>query len=90
MQQGNTQGAADAYQAALQLDPEYVEAWLNLGSALLCKSQLPEALNCYQRALADGGGKAQRRNDLARAQYSAASANVQILLGNVRAAQQLV
>ena len=43
--------AANCYQKALLLRPDYPEAHNNLGNVLKAQGQLDEASSCYQRAL---------------------------------------
>src|SRR2546425_12607142 len=48
---GDKGGALAAYQAALELDPGYVQAWLDLGRLHEAKEEWAEAQEAYERAL---------------------------------------
>jgi predicted TPR repeat methyltransferase len=48
---GRAQEAVDAYRAALDLRPDFFEAWANLGNVLESLGRHPEAEQCYARAL---------------------------------------
>src|SRR2546426_1071215 len=48
---GNKGGALAAYQAALELDPGYVQVWLDLGRLHEAKEELAEAQKAYEHAL---------------------------------------
>ncbi len=39
------------YEAALQIDPQFVSAWFNKGVALYASRRVQEALTCYEQAL---------------------------------------
>jgi FimV-like protein len=49
---GDMDGSLDFLKRATEVDPEYIEAWNNLGCRLMMKHQLPDALSAFQRALA--------------------------------------
>ena len=45
-------GAAEGeYRKALELEPRYLEAWVNLGSLLKGQGRFKEAVDCYERAV---------------------------------------
>src|SRR5437899_16394 len=48
---GNKGGALAAYQAALELDPGYVQVWLDLGRLHEAKEEWAEAQEAYEHAL---------------------------------------
>ncbi len=45
------QAARDCFQAAIALDPNYVEAWNNLGSTFMQLGETPDAAVAYEHAL---------------------------------------
>lgn len=49
---GDPEASAAEAQAALQLDPRYAEAWMNLGNARRVQRNFGEAMIAYQQALA--------------------------------------
>ncbi len=49
---GHVEPAAAQFRSAVRLDPEYVEAWNNLGSMLAELGRLSEAAGAFRRALA--------------------------------------
>lgn len=53
-QSGNLDDAATAYQAALQKLPKFRAAIMNLGRVLLMQERTQEAIDLYQRLVADG------------------------------------
>ena len=52
------------FNEALVLNPAYVEAWGNLGSAWRSKGKMTEAIDCYRRALALRADFAEAHNNL--------------------------
>ncbi|XZF61962.1 MAG: tetratricopeptide repeat protein [Gloeotrichia echinulata DVL01] len=51
LKQGNLQAAAESFQQALKIRPDYSEAHHNLGCAFLDQRNLKEAVKCFQQAL---------------------------------------
>ncbi|MEQ1569552.1 MAG: tetratricopeptide repeat protein [Myxococcota bacterium] len=49
---GDTLAAVGAYERAVQIDPTYSDAWINLGRLLDDRRLWDDALECYDRALA--------------------------------------
>ncbi len=49
--QGDRHGARAEFERAVELDPEYVEAWNNLGSLYVEEERYPEAIAVYRNAL---------------------------------------
>jgi hypothetical protein len=47
--------AIEEYHETLRLDPNYVDAYLNLGNLAAWKNQLPQAIDYFQKALAING-----------------------------------
>ena len=45
------EGAEASYRAALELRPDFVEAWISLGILLRATQRVDEAVTCHQRAL---------------------------------------
>ncbi len=52
--EGNRAAAVELFQRALARDPNFVEAWVNLGHLHNQQGQYSEASKCYDRALAIG------------------------------------
>ena len=50
--QGRLEEAIRYYDRAIELNPDYAEAWYNKGVALQAQGNLAEAIECYDRALA--------------------------------------
>lgn len=48
---GRTEGEISCYDRALELNPQYAEAWFNKAFALQALRQFRDALTCYERAL---------------------------------------
>ena len=48
---GDTRGAAHFYRKVTELQPEYVEAWLNLGVALKTSGRTKDAVAAYRQAI---------------------------------------
>ncbi|MBP8129507.1 MAG: tetratricopeptide repeat protein [Candidatus Hydrogenedentes bacterium] len=61
---GNSAGAEDAYQKALELEPGAVEVQRNLGRLYLRQQRLEEAARAFQTALELAPDEAQSHNDL--------------------------
>ena len=59
--------AISQYQEALQIDPDYAEAHINLGTALLQEGRLDEAIPHFQKALQINPGYAKAHNNLGNA-----------------------
>jgi tetratricopeptide (TPR) repeat protein len=57
--------AVQALLAAVELDPEYVEAWNNLGNIMADVGEIDEALACFARALELEPGYADAHYNLA-------------------------
>ena len=51
LDQRRYQRAADAYMAALELQPDYADAWINLASVQLHLGRNAEALAAYRRCV---------------------------------------
>jgi tetratricopeptide (TPR) repeat protein len=51
LQQNKVDEAITHFQEALQIKPDYAQAWYNLGNALLQKGQVDEAITHFQKAL---------------------------------------
>jgi tetratricopeptide (TPR) repeat protein len=51
-QKGQIQEAFEAYKRALEYDPEFIEAWGNLGILLTRTGQMEEAEGCFEAAFA--------------------------------------
>jgi tetratricopeptide (TPR) repeat protein/predicted Ser/Thr protein kinase len=51
LQQGNVQEAIAEYEVAIDLDPEYVEAYIDLGNIMARENDLERALELFQEAL---------------------------------------
>jgi len=66
---GRVDRAKDAYRKALELDPDLVEAWVNLGGALLLKWDFKGALEANREAL-------KRRDDMVLAHYNMGQAHL--------------
>ena len=49
--QGNLDGAIEAYQKAIELDPDDAEAYFNLGVAYRNQGKLDESIQAYKRAI---------------------------------------
>jgi tetratricopeptide (TPR) repeat protein len=49
--QGKLTEAIEQYERALQLKPDFSEAYNNLGNTLADQGKVPEAIQCYKRAL---------------------------------------
>jgi tetratricopeptide (TPR) repeat protein len=49
---GRKDAAAQRLLQAVEIDPDYVEAWNNLGNVLAEQDRAPEAVRAYQSALA--------------------------------------
>jgi tetratricopeptide (TPR) repeat protein len=71
-QAGDLVGAIEAYQAALEKDPERVDARSNLGAAYVRLGRYTEAIESYRAVLARVPDQAQVRFNLALALYKAA------------------
>ena len=56
---GDLAGAIEAFRGAIQLRPDFVEAWNNLGNTLKQLGRLAEAAGAYQRAIALRPGDAE-------------------------------
>src|SRR5690606_23837421 len=48
---GRTEAALERYRQAVEVDPEYVEAWNNLGAALASAGELEEAREAFEIAI---------------------------------------
>ena len=48
---GDNEGAIDAYEKAVDLDPDHFRSWFNLGSRYGKLQQNAKALPCYQKAV---------------------------------------
>ncbi len=48
---GDLTGAEKAYQTALALDPDFADAWFNLGTVRGRREDLPGAQSCYRHAI---------------------------------------
>jgi Tfp pilus assembly protein PilF/predicted Ser/Thr protein kinase len=51
VQQGNLEGAIAEYEVAIDLDPGYVEAYIDLGNIMVRENDLERALELFQTAL---------------------------------------
>jgi tetratricopeptide (TPR) repeat protein len=71
-QAGDVVGAIEAYQAALEKDPDRVDARSNLGAAYARLGRYAEAIESYRAVLAKVPDQAQVRFNLALALYKAA------------------
>jgi tetratricopeptide (TPR) repeat protein len=63
---GRAQDAIDQYSIALQLDPDYAEAYNNLGVALANQGRFDEAIEQFSAALKIYPGYANARQNLER------------------------
>lgn len=68
-QRGRVDRAEQAYRKALELDPELVEAWVNLGGVLMLKWDFRGSLEAVREAL-------KRKEDLVLAHYNAGQAHL--------------
>jgi tetratricopeptide (TPR) repeat protein len=50
--QGRLDAAIEHYRKAITLEPEYAEAYYNLGIALQGLRRIEDAVECYRKALA--------------------------------------
>lgn len=64
---GDFEKAAEQYEKALELEPEYVDAMTNLGVAYYSLGQLDQAIEQYTRAIEIAPGDADIRSNLAAA-----------------------
>jgi len=78
-QTGHVDRAEQAYRKALDIDPDLVEAWVNLGGVLMLKWDFNGAVEANREALA-------RKDDLVLAHYNTGQAN--LYLGNAEAVVQ--
>jgi tetratricopeptide (TPR) repeat protein len=62
--------AVDFYRRAVTLDPEFKEAWMNLGLAVLDQKQPEEAMLCQRTALRLDPDSADAQNNLGMAHYT--------------------
>jgi Flp pilus assembly protein TadD len=58
------------YRRAVALDPEFKEAWINLGLAILSQGRLDEALCCQREALRIDPENAEAQNNLGMTHYA--------------------
>lgn len=58
------------YQRAVALDPEFKEAWMNLGLVLLARGRPEEALSCQRQALRLDPESADAQNNLGMVHYA--------------------
>jgi superkiller protein 3 len=58
------------YRRAVELDPEFNEAWMNLGLALLAQGLPEEALSCQRQALRLDPENADALNNLGMVHYA--------------------
>jgi 4-amino-4-deoxy-L-arabinose transferase-like glycosyltransferase/thioredoxin-like negative regulator of GroEL len=63
-QRGDLEGAAREYYHALKIDPEYAEAWNNLGRLYFEAGQLDQARVCWEKALRFDPELAEAMNNL--------------------------
>lgn len=68
-QRGLTDSAAGAYRKALQINPDLVEAWVNLGGVLMLKWDFKGSIEANREALA-------RKDDLILAHYNIGQASL--------------
>jgi Flp pilus assembly protein TadD len=66
MRGGQLEQAITELRRSLELDPDYVAAWINLGNVLAAQGQFDEAIVHYRRALALDPGNAVVRDNLNR------------------------
>jgi tetratricopeptide (TPR) repeat protein len=78
-QMGHMDSAEKAYRKALLLDPDLVEAWVNLGGVLMLKWDFQGSLDANREAL-------KRKEDLILAHYNTGQAN--LYLGNAEVVVQ--
>ena len=67
---GRVQEGIDEYQQALRLNPNYAEAYYNLGLALADAGQLELAIQNYRQALRLRPNNAEARNNLGNALFN--------------------
>ena len=69
-QHDEAEEAEPFYRRAVALDPEFQEAWMNLGLALLSQGRPDEALRCEREALRLDPDSADAHNNLGMAHYA--------------------
>jgi tetratricopeptide (TPR) repeat protein len=67
---GQTSEAAACYRRALQIDPEFKEAWMNLGLVAQALGQMEEAQDCQRQALRLDPELADAHNNLGMAHFT--------------------
>jgi predicted O-linked N-acetylglucosamine transferase (SPINDLY family) len=72
---GHPERADSAFQMALRLDPNCVDALFNYGNALKVRGSLREAITCFQRVLALRADHPYARNELGSAYLAAGRLN---------------
>jgi tetratricopeptide (TPR) repeat protein len=84
-QRGMVDRAEQAYRKALELDPDLVEAWVNLGGVLMLKWDFKGTLEANQEAL-------RRKDDLVLAHYNSGQASLYLgdAEGLVRSSRRVV
>jgi Flp pilus assembly protein TadD len=68
--QGRAVEAESFYHRAVALDPEFREAWMNLGLAILAQRRPGEAISCQREALRLDPGSTDAQNNLGMAHYA--------------------